>query len=279
MRWRWGAGTQLLPPVALQRVDEDGLDRHTLVGGGETAASGGLADIGPVGGTEAGTGMLPGVTIGFQQHGPVAIALLEIGGQAAQDQPEHLGGEAVTAYARPDQEPAQVQHTVQPLAAHGRRPADPFVARGDREGRCGKAERTEHTVFRFNQIAYLGPDMEDGPIGVLAGHEFVPDLALLGRRDQTQLQIHHVRDTGRHGLRGGDRLVQAPGAARSAPATGTGRWQTEMALVFQTAQGLLASRQLPLAATVAQVEGLAHLTHEGGPIDLASLRPQGLQSR
>ncbi len=180
---RRGAGTQLLPPIALQRVDDDGLDRYALVGGGEAAASGGLADLGPVGGAEAGAGMLLGVTICFQQHGP-------------------------------DQEPAQVQHTVQPLAAHGRRPADPFVARGDREGRCGKAERIEHTVVRFHQIAHLGPGMEDGPMGMLAGHQFVPDLALLGRRDQAQLQT-------RHGLRGGDRLARSRG--RPAPQRPQGR--------------------------------------------------------
>ena len=131
--------------------------------------------------------MLLRIAIGFQQGGPVAIALPEVLGQAPQDHAEHLGGEQVTADGGTDQEAAQAQHAVQPLAAPLRIPANPLVAGRDRQGRGGEADRPQHAVLGLNQVAQLGADVEHGTLRVLAGDQFVPGLPLWRGRHQGQL--------------------------------------------------------------------------------------------
>ena len=272
-------GTEQAAPVPLQRVREDGLDRHALVGGRKAAATGGLAHAGPIGGAEAGAGVVARIAIGFQQGGPVAIALEEVLGQAPQDHAEHLGGEQVTADGGTDQEPAQGQHAVQSLAAHRRRPANPLVAGRDRQGRGGKADRPQHAVLGLNQVAQLGPDVDHGALRVLAGDQFVPGLPLWRGRHQGQLQAGQRPDGGGNRLRCGDRLAESPGTAVAVAAAMARGRQLDASLALQTAQGFLAIRHLEFAASVEEAEFPAHVAGERGPAGVAGLRQQHLEGR
>ena len=218
--------------------------------------------------------MLLRIAIGFQQGRPVAIALEEVLRQPPPDHAEHLGSEQVTAHAGTDQEAAQAQHAVQPLAAQLRIPANPLVAGRHRQGRGGAAERPQQAVLGLNQVAHLGTDVQHGSLRVLAGDQLVPGPPLLRTRHQGQLEPGDRPRRRRNCLRLRDRLAEPTRTAvTGAAAMARGR-QIDASRAVQTAQGLLAARHLRLAATVHETELPAHVPGERAPAGVASLRPQ-----
>ena len=80
--------------VGVEGFEQDVLDGEgVLVADIELAAALSLADGDPVGGAVAGGLEAVGLAEGFQQDGADAVALVPVGGQAAGDAGEHVGGE------------------------------------------------------------------------------------------------------------------------------------------------------------------------------------------
>ena len=102
---------------------------------------------------------------GFHEQRTVAVAVLEVVGQAAQGQAEGLRGQVAAVDGRADQETAQSDHPVQLAGALVGVPADEGVASGQRESRCGEAEGSQHAVVGDQQIAQLGTDVLGGGTG------------------------------------------------------------------------------------------------------------------
>ena len=75
---------------------------------------------------------------GFHQQGAVAVAALEVVRQAAQAQPEGLGGQVPAAHGRTDQEAGSGPHAVQLAAAQVGVPADEGVARASVRAEAAK---------------------------------------------------------------------------------------------------------------------------------------------
>ena len=115
---------------------------------------------------------------GFHEQRTVAVAVLEVVGQAAQGQAEGLRGQVAAVDGRANQETAQSGHPVQLAGALVGVPADEGVASGQRESRCGEAEGSQHAVVGDQQVAQLGTDVLDGATRVLAAYQLVPDPAL-----------------------------------------------------------------------------------------------------
>ena len=213
---------------------------------------------------------------GFHQQGAVAVAPLEVVGQAPQAQPEGLGGQVAAVDARTDQEAAQSDHAVQLAGAPVGVPADEGIARGQRQGRGGEAQRAQHAVVGNQQVAQLGSHVTGGAARMLALQQLVPDppLVVVGDRDQRQ-PLDEVGPCG-HVRRGGHGPAETARPAASALVAGGG--QLDAAVRVEGAQRLHAAGQLGPAAGVLESERLADPPTHLGPAGGAGLSQQVLQS-
>ena len=239
---------QLRPPVARQRVEPDRLHRHRGPGGREAAAPGGLADPQPVGRCQRGALVTALLDKGFHEQRTVAVALLAVGGQAAQGQAEGLGGEVLAADGGANQEAAQSDHPVQLAAALVSVPADEAIASGQRESRCGEAEGSQHAVVGDQQVAQLGADVLDRATWVLAAQQLVPDPALGRVADRDQFQSAQLVDACGHA--DGRRHGAAATARAAATVVMPGCGQADLVGGVESAQGLHAAGQLRPPASV-----------------------------
>ena len=134
---------------------------------------------------------------GFHEQRTVAVAVLEVVGQAAQGQAEGLRGQVAAVDGRANQETAQSDHPVQLAGALVGVPADEGVASGQRESRYGEAEGSQHAVVGDQQVGQLGTDVLDGATRVLAAHQLVPDPALGRVGDLDKFQSVQLASCGR----------------------------------------------------------------------------------
>ena len=189
---------------------------------------------------------------GFHEQRAVAVTAQAVVGQTAQGERERLGGEIAAGGGGSDQEAAQAEHAMQVARASSGIPADEGVAGGQRESGRGEAERAEHAMGGDQQVAQLGPGVEDGSARMLAGDEFVPGAALVLVADLDELQVAHQVDPGGQADRRGHGTVQTARAATLAVVPGRG--QVDLAGGFESAQGLHATGDLRLAAGIEESE-------------------------
>ena len=247
----------------------------TRVAGGRAApAPGGRAAAQPVGDQRSAR-----VTVffdkGFHEQGAVAIAALEVVGQPPQAQPEGLGGQVAAGDGRPDQEAAQSDHAVQLAGAQVGVPADAGIARGQRQGRGGEAQRAQHAVVGNQQVAQLGAHVTGRAARMLALQQLVPDPPLVLPEDLDQRQpLDQVGPRG-HVRRGGHGPAET--ARLAVPAPVAGRGQLDAAVRIEGAQRLHAAGQLGPAAGVMESERLTDPTAHLGPAGGAGLSQQVLQ--
>ncbi len=266
---------QLRAPVPGQRVQVDRFQRHARAARREASAPGGLARQHPVGGGQRGARVAVLFNKGLHQRRAIAVAALEVGGQAAQAQPERLGGEVLAAHARTDQKAAQSDHAMQLAGTQVGVPADEGVARRQRQRRGGEAQRAEDTVLGDQQVAQLRPHVPRRATRMLALHQLGPEAPLVVAGHLDQFQPLHLIDPRRHALRLRDRPSQTAGPAAAALVT-RGR-QLDAAVRVERTQRLHAAGQLGVAAPVMEAEQLAHASAELGPAGRADLRQQLLQ--
>ena len=212
---------------------------------------------------------------GFREQGAVAIAALEVVGQAPQAQPEGLGGQVAAGDGRSDQEAAQSDHAVQLAAAQVGVPADEGITRGQRQGRGGEAQRAQHAVVGNQQVAQLGAHVPGRAARMLALQQLVPDPPLVLPDDLDQRQpLDEVGPRG-HVRRGGHGPTETARLAGPAPVAGRG--QLDAAVPIEGAQRLHAAGQLGPAAGVMESERLTDPTAHLGPAGGAGLSQQVLQ--
>ncbi len=190
--------------------------------------------------------MVPAVDEGLREQGLVAVALLEVGGEAAQARGEGLGGEVAALRAGPDQEAAEGDHAMQPVAAALGVPADPAVAVGESQGGGGEAEGAEDAVPRERQVAQLGADVAGGAAGMLAGDQLGPEPAAAVVGDEFEAQVLDGAGAGRHGPRGPDGVAEPSRAA--VPAVADGRRESDAVAGVEGPQNLQAGDQLGVSS-------------------------------
>ena len=156
---------------------------------------------------------------GLHQRRAIAVAALEVGGQAAQAQPERLGGEVLAAHGGTDQEAAQSDHAMQLAGAPVGVPADAGVARRQRQRRGGEAQRAEDTVLGDQQVAQLRPHVPRRATRMLALQQLGPEAPLVVAGHLDQFQPLHLIDPRRHALRLRDRPSQTARPAAAALVT------------------------------------------------------------
>ena len=107
-----------------------------------------------------------------------------------------------------------------------------------------------------DQVAHLGPDMARDTLRMLAGHQLVPDPALLGAADENQHQILHLVDTVEDA--GGSRYGLPQTARLTTTATVAGSRQGNTPLRIKDAKRLQAASALLPTASIRETECFAY---------------------
>ena len=110
---------------------------------------------------------------------------------------------------------------------------------------------------RTQQIPQLRAHERTGAARVLVRHQRVPDPALLAGLHQHQCQIRNLADRARHVHCRRHRVREHPRPAPTA-ASGLTRRQRDVACHLQDGQRPAATRALPPAAPIAEIERFTH---------------------
>ena len=117
------------------------------------AAPLGLSDLDPVGRLVAGAGEALGVDEGFQQDGPVGVAVVPVLGELTRGQGQQFGGQVLGLDPGKDQETGIVDDQLKVALPLRRTPADEAVARGGFPGGGAKAKQGQDAVLPTSEVA------------------------------------------------------------------------------------------------------------------------------
>ena len=192
------------PPGTLQRPHEHRLHglRPQLLPVLPAPASG-PADAQEVRRPQAGA-VIPLVGETLNEIPAEAVALLEVGRQAAQDPAEDMAGKVRTTHRGPDQEAAQADDALEMRPASPVVPPDPAVPRRNPQRRGGKTRRPEPAVRRSDEIADLASGEGRHPVRVLVRNQRVPQGAVGGLHHRLDAEALDPRRMRRHPLGFGD---------------------------------------------------------------------------
>ena len=193
----------------------------------------------------------------LQQPGAVAVETLEVVADRPDRPAQHVRGQVATRDAGAHQQPAQSQHPVQVGAPASIVPPDPGVAGPQAPRTRREPDAAQPAMRRAHQIPQLPADERTGPTRVLVRHQRVPDPALLVGLHQHQRQVPQRADRAGHVHGRPHPVREHTRAARTAAGTPTAR-QRDVAGRLQVGQCRAATRALPPAAPVAEIERFTH---------------------
>src|SRR5208283_1856589 len=159
-----------------------------------------------------------------------------------------MRGQVTALYTRTNQESAHPHNRIKMISSLSKIPSYPLVAISKVQRWRGKAQGTEPSMFRSNQIAHLPSYQWPMPLRMLSNHHVVPHPHVFLTANQYQPKSKNIANILRHAFRGRHRSRQPFGCVGSSFINR--RRQRKRTGCFQFSQRLQTAAELLLAAQI-----------------------------